>query len=50
MTLQVLSHNSLTYLEELEISSGEDLDRQTIDILLSACSNLRWAGGREANT
>lgn len=42
---EVLSHNSLTSLEELEISSGEDLDRQTIDIFLSACSNLRKIKG-----
>ena len=41
ISVQVLSLNSLSCLEELEISSGEHLDRETIDILLSACSNLR---------
>jgi len=44
---EVLSLNSLTHLEELEISSGEHLDRETIDILLSSCANLRKIKGTQ---
>ena len=38
---EILALNSLPDLEELEISGGEDLDRETVDILLSSCHSLR---------
>ena len=31
----------MTFLEEIEISEGDHLDRSTLDLLLNSCTNLR---------
>jgi len=43
--LQILSVNPLRYLEELELGSGANLDKSTLDILLNNCYNLRRLKG-----
>eukprot|EP00092_Neocalanus_flemingeri_P004778 GFUD01005144.1.p1 GENE.GFUD01005144.1~~GFUD01005144.1.p1 ORF type:complete len:601 (+),score=111.45 GFUD01005144.1:373-2175(+) len=43
--LQILSVNPLKYLEELELSAGENLSMSTLNILLNNCSSLRRLKG-----
>jgi len=43
--LQILTVNPLKYLEELELSAGENLSMTTLDILLNNCSSLRRIKG-----
>jgi len=43
--LQILSINPLKFLEEIELSAGENLSQNTLDILLNNCSSLRRVKG-----
>lgn len=45
--IKIISLNPLTFLEEIEISEGDKLDKSTLDILLSSCSNLRTVRGMQ---
>jgi len=43
--IRILSMNPLKNLEDVEISAGEHLSKETLDILLNNCSNLRRVQG-----
>lgn len=43
--LKILSLNPLTHLEEIDITEGENLNRDSLDILLNNCTNLRKVKG-----
>ena len=40
--VKILSFNPLLSLQELEISEADHLNRETFDILLNNCTNLRY--------
>ena len=39
---QIISLNPLKYLEEIEICEGDNLNRDTLEMLLNNCTNLRY--------
>lgn len=45
--MKIISLNPLTFLEEIEISEGDHLDRGTLDLLLNSCINLRKVRGMQ---